>query len=81
VRDALAICEKSLGSEHPDTLDSLNNLAEVLRDQGDFAGARALCERALAISEKALDLERTLKALETFAPRATRTASPSPTAA
>jgi hypothetical protein len=39
---------------HPDTLMSLNNLAFLLRAQGDFAGARLLFERALAIHEKVL---------------------------
>ena len=41
-RDALAIREKTLGPEHSDTATSLNNLADLLRDQGDFAGARPL---------------------------------------
>jgi tetratricopeptide (TPR) repeat protein len=53
LRDALAIDEKARGSEHPDTATSLNNLAYLLRDQGDLAGARPLYERALAIDEKA----------------------------
>ena len=51
---ALAINEKVLGPDHPDTALSLNNLALLLQDQGDLAGARALHERALAIREKAL---------------------------
>jgi tetratricopeptide (TPR) repeat protein len=50
---ALAIAEKALGPEHPDTALSLNNLALLLKDQGDLAGARPLNERALAIYEKA----------------------------
>ena len=54
---ALAICEKVLGPEHPDTATSLNNLALLLQDQGDLAGARPLFERALAICEKALGPE------------------------
>jgi tetratricopeptide (TPR) repeat protein len=54
---ALAIREKALGPEHPDTAGSLNNVALLLRDQGDLAGARPLFERALAISEKALGPE------------------------
>ncbi len=45
---ALAITEKALGPEHPDTAASLNNLASLLRDQGVLAGARPLVERALA---------------------------------
>ncbi|MGO9740479.1 MAG: tetratricopeptide repeat protein, partial [Roseiarcus sp.] len=54
---ALAIREKALGPEHPDTATSLNNLALLLRAQGDLAGARPLFERALAIREKALGRE------------------------
>jgi hypothetical protein len=40
-----------LGPEHPDTATSLNNLAVLLKAQSDFAGARPLLERALAIRE------------------------------
>jgi tetratricopeptide (TPR) repeat protein len=54
---ALAIREKALGPEHPDTATSLNNLAWLLQDQGDLAAARPLYERALAIREKALGPE------------------------
>ena len=54
---ALAIREKALGPEHPDTATSLNNLAFLLKDQGDLAGGRPLYERALAIREKALGPE------------------------
>ena len=50
---ALAIVEKACGPEHPHIAMSLNNLALLLRDQGDLAGARPLFERALAIWEKA----------------------------
>jgi tetratricopeptide (TPR) repeat protein len=49
---ALAISEKVLGPEHPDTARSLNSLALLLRDEGDLAEARPLHERALAIYEK-----------------------------
>ena len=49
--------EKALGLEHPDTTTSLNNLAVLLSDEGDLAGARPLHERALAIREKALGPE------------------------
>ncbi len=38
---------------HPSTATSLNNLAVLLRAQGDLAGARPLFEWALAIREKA----------------------------
>ena len=59
------------------TATSLNNLALLLRDQGDLAGARPLFERALAIREKALGPEHpdTARASTTspacFRPRAT----------
>ena len=37
-----------LGEEHPDTLTSMNNLANTLGSLGDLAGARALQEQVLA---------------------------------
>ena len=46
--------EQVLGREHPDTATTMNNLAMVLRDQGELAAARPLIERALAIGEKVL---------------------------
>jgi Tfp pilus assembly protein PilF len=51
---ALAIREARLGPDHPDTAQSLNNLAVVLYNQGDLDGARPLHERALAIYETRL---------------------------
>jgi tetratricopeptide (TPR) repeat protein len=54
---ALAIREKVLGAEHPDTARSLNNLGGLLQSQGDLAGARPHYERALAIREKVLGAE------------------------
>jgi tetratricopeptide (TPR) repeat protein len=49
--------DKVLGPEHPNTASSLNNLAALRYEQGDYAGARPLYERALAILEKALGPE------------------------
>src|SRR3712207_7795624 len=49
---ALAIREKVYGEEHPDTAQSLNNLAALLSDQGSYQEARPLYERALARSEE-----------------------------
>lgn len=46
---ALAINEKVLGAEHPDTARSLNNLGGLLDSQGDYTGARGYYERALAV--------------------------------
>ena len=43
-----------LGKEHPDTALSLNNLAVLLEAQGDYAAARPLYERALAIRKRVL---------------------------
>ena len=51
---ALAIREKALGPDHPDTALSLNNLGYLLQAMGNLAEARPYFERALAIREKAL---------------------------
>jgi len=51
---ALAINEARLGGNHPYTAWGLNNLALVLRDQGDLDAARTLFEHALAIREARL---------------------------
>jgi tetratricopeptide (TPR) repeat protein len=53
-RQATDVTEKHFGPDHPDTALSLNNLGYLLHAQGDLAGARPYCERALAIWEKAL---------------------------
>jgi tetratricopeptide (TPR) repeat protein len=68
-RDALAIREETLGPEHPDTAQSLNNLGLLLQAQGDLAGARPLLERGLAIREKVLGPEHpdTARSLHNFA--------------
>jgi tetratricopeptide (TPR) repeat protein len=50
----LAVREKALGPDHPDTATSLNNLAGLLRARGDLAAARPLYERALSIRGQAL---------------------------
>ncbi len=54
---ALEIRERTLGAEHPDTAESLNNLAYLLLSQGDYEGARPLLERALVIREYVLGPE------------------------
>jgi CHAT domain-containing protein/tetratricopeptide (TPR) repeat protein len=53
-REALAICEKVLGAEHPETALAATNLGLDLRALGRFADALALFEKALAIRRKAL---------------------------
>ncbi|MGH6848648.1 MAG: tetratricopeptide repeat protein, partial [Methylocella sp.] len=54
---ALSIREKTLGSDHPDVGESVNNLAQLYAAQGQYAKAEPLHQRALAIAEKALGPE------------------------
>jgi tetratricopeptide (TPR) repeat protein len=53
---ALAIREKVNGPDALATGSALNNLANLLQDQGDLVAARPLFERALAIAEAKGDL-------------------------
>ena len=53
-RAAIALAEKTLGPDHPDTAGSLNNLAGLLESKGDYQGAEALYRRALDICERKL---------------------------
>ena len=43
-----------MGPDHPHTATTLNDLAALLRDQGDPVAASPLFERALAIRERVL---------------------------
>lgn len=54
---ALEVCQRVLGSEHPDTLSSMGNIALTLRAQGDLAGALTLNEQALDIRRRVLGPE------------------------
>jgi tetratricopeptide (TPR) repeat protein len=56
-RRALDRSERVLGEEHPDTLTSVNNLAECMRALGDAAGALPLHRRALNSRERVLGKE------------------------
>jgi CHAT domain-containing protein/Tfp pilus assembly protein PilF len=49
---ALAICKKILGEQHPFTATTFNNLGFLLQAQGDLAAARPYLEQALAIRKK-----------------------------
>jgi tetratricopeptide (TPR) repeat protein len=51
---SLAISEKELGANHPDTATSLNNLAGLYRSTGRYTEAEPLYVRSLAIREKEL---------------------------
>jgi tetratricopeptide (TPR) repeat protein/CHAT domain-containing protein len=53
-RQALGIHKQVLGERHPETAQSLNNLAFLLNEQGDYAGARPLYEQALGIRKQVL---------------------------
>src|ERR1700683_3702022 len=53
-QQALAICEKALGPDHPLVAASLNALAGLYDKQGRYAEAEPLYKRSLAIWEKAL---------------------------
>jgi tetratricopeptide (TPR) repeat protein len=53
----LAICEQQLGSQHPYTATSLNNLAALYRVEGKYEQAEPLYQRALAIYERQLGLQ------------------------
>ena len=54
---SLELDEKLRGFETPAVAVSLNNLAALLRDMGDYAAAEPLFRRALAVAEKVLGPE------------------------
>jgi tetratricopeptide (TPR) repeat protein len=56
-RQTLAMKEKVLGKEHPDTLTTMNNLALVLNKQGKYEEAETMYRQTLAMKEKALGKE------------------------
>jgi tetratricopeptide (TPR) repeat protein len=75
-QQALALHEQALvgrrrvlGDEHPDTLTSVNNLAEARQAVGDPNGARQLHEQTLAVRRRVLgdDHPDTLRALSNLA--------------
>ena len=53
-REALNASEQNLGTDHPDTASSYNNVASNLDDQGKAAEAAPLYRKALEIRERAL---------------------------
>jgi tetratricopeptide (TPR) repeat protein len=50
----LAICEQVLGPEHPDTLSTVNNLANLYYDKGEYEQAEPLYQLALSTHERVL---------------------------
>jgi hypothetical protein len=65
----LAGYRRVLGEDHPDTLMSMNNLAEIRRALGDFQGARELHEQTLAGYRRVLgdDHPDTLRSMNNLA--------------
>jgi tetratricopeptide (TPR) repeat protein len=53
----MQVRERVLGPEHPDTLASVNNLAELYQGQGRYTEAEPLYQRALAARERVVGLE------------------------
>ncbi|KAB8140745.1 tetratricopeptide repeat protein [Chloroflexia bacterium SDU3-3] len=62
IESGLTIREAALGPDHPDTAQSLNNLAAPLQSQGRFDAAYPLHLRALAIREATLGPDHPLTA-------------------
>jgi tetratricopeptide (TPR) repeat protein len=58
-----------LGKEHPSTLNSMNNPALVLGDQGKYEEAEQMHRQALQLKEKVLGKEHpdTLKSINNLA--------------
>jgi tetratricopeptide (TPR) repeat protein len=56
-KSVLAMCERVLGPEHPDTLSTVNNLATLYTDQGKYEQAEPLFQRVLAGRERVLGPE------------------------
>ena len=56
-KELLAIREKVLGPEHPETATTINNLARLYIATSNYAKAEPLYKRTLAIHEKALGPE------------------------
>ena len=55
--NSLALAEKKLGPDHPETADLLSNLALLLHKQGKHAEAETLHQKALRIRENSLGTE------------------------
>ena len=53
-RQAYEIYERELGEEHPSTLTTLHNLANLYRSRGEYEKARELYERVREVSEQVL---------------------------
>jgi hypothetical protein len=52
---ALAIKENTMGPDHPSVAHSLNNLACLAAQAGDFEAAEPLARRALLVTDPCID--------------------------
>jgi tetratricopeptide (TPR) repeat protein len=68
-QQALQIRKKALGPEHPDTANSLNNLASLYSRIGDYANPEPLFQEAVQLNKKLLgrDHPDTATSLYSFA--------------
>ena len=68
-KSILAISERVLGPEHPSTLSSLNNLANLYKNLGQYEQAESLYQRALTTYEHVLgtDHPNTITVRENYA--------------
>jgi tetratricopeptide (TPR) repeat protein len=55
--EALALAERGLGKEHPNTLTNVNNLALLYQAQGRYPEAEPLYKRAIEARERVLGKE------------------------
>jgi hypothetical protein len=56
-RQALELYKKVLGPEHPDTLTSMNNLSEALRNQGKYGAGEEMQRQTMELKKKVLGPE------------------------
>ncbi|ODS34806.1 MAG: kinesin light chain KLC [Candidatus Scalindua rubra] len=56
-KESLKVAEEIFGSDHPNSVTTMNSLAWFYYSQGKYAEAEPLLKRALEISEKALGKE------------------------
>jgi tetratricopeptide (TPR) repeat protein len=56
-RAVLALQQRVLGPEHPNTMDTFANLASALRSQGNYAEAETTYRAVLAIQQRVLGPE------------------------
>jgi len=62
-RRALAFTEAEYGEHHAETAITIDNLAQVLEEKGDFDEAELLFRRALAIAESTLEADNPSRAI------------------